>query len=153
MHLLILAVGKLKKNSPEETIILNYIKNSVYPITIKEIDLHKNLPVEQQKKEESMALMKAVPPRSKIVVLDEKGAQLTSREFAGTLSKWQESGCEQVAFLIGGAYGHSNELKEKADLLLAFGKMTMPHMLARVVLTEQLYRAGLIAQNHPYHKD
>lgn len=153
MRLLILAVGKLKKNTPEDTLIQNYIKNAVYPITVKEIDIHKNLPTEQQKKEESASLLKAVPPHTKIIVLDEKGAQMTSRDFAGTLSKWQDAGCEQVAFLIGGAYGHSTDLKDKADLLLSLGKMTMPHMLARVVLTEQLYRAGLIAQNHPYHKD
>lgn len=153
MRITILAIGKLKKTDPEESIIQNYIKNSVYPIEIKQLDTHKKLPSEQQKKEESQLLLKAVPPHAKMVVLDERGKELTSREFSEKIVKWQDSGCDEVAFLIGGAYGHSLELKEKADLLLSLGKMTMPHLLARVVLTEQIYRAGLIAQNHPYHKD
>ena len=100
MRFTILAIGKLKKTDPEENIIQNYIKNSVYPIEIKQLDTHKKLPAEQQKKEESDLLFKAISTPGKVVVLDERGSQLTSREFSEKMVKWQDSGCQNVYFLI-----------------------------------------------------
>ena len=90
---------------------------------------------------------------AKIVVLDERGETLSSRELADKIRVWQDGGVGTVAFLIGGANGHSDALRRRADLKLSFGRMTLPHMLMRVVLAEQIYRAKTILDGHPYHRD
>ena len=92
-------------------------------------------------------------PERRIVVLDEAGTALSSRDFAAQLGRWREDGAREACFLIGGADGHDAQTRDSADLLLSFGKLTWPHMLARVMLAEQLYRALSILGNHPYHRD
>jgi len=101
---------------------------------------------------ESERLLAAVPRGATRVVLDERGRALSTRQFADRLQAWQtESG--EAAFLIGGADGHADTLREGADLLLALSPMTLPHGLARVLLLEQLYRATTILAGHPYHRE
>lgn len=153
MRLLIAAVGRLKKKTPEDVLIEGYVSKTRLPIEIKEVEEKKSLPPEQLKKAESELLLHQVPVGAKIVALDETGVLMTSREFAGRLKTWMDEGVPCVAFLIGGANGHDDILKNKADLKVSFGRMTLPHMLARVVLVEQLYRAKTIIDNHPYHRD
>ena len=87
------------------------------------------------------------------VLLDERGEQVTSRAFAGKLAQWELERTKAVAFLIGGAEGHSDELRRKADWRWALGTMTLQHELALVVLLEQLYRARCINSGTPYHRD
>ena len=87
------------------------------------------------------------------VVLDERGRQLGSGEFARLLERWRDDGVRETRFLIGAADGHDGALRDGADLLLGFGPMTWPHMLARVMLVEQLWRATSIASGHPYHRE
>ena len=134
MKILISAIGKLNKKSPE-----NEEKKALSGDALKEA--------------ESRLLMAGVPVGAKIVVLDERGEELSSKELAQKVAKWQDNGVQDVVFLIGGANGHTAETRQKADLILSFGRMTMPHMLARVILTEQIYRIKTILDGHPYHRE
>ena len=87
------------------------------------------------------------------VILDERGRDLTSVEFAATLSRWRDDGVREARFWIGAADGHDEALRGSADLLLRFGAATWPHMLARAMLLEQLWRATSIIAGHPYHRE
>ena len=153
MKIIIGAVGKMKKKSPEEALINDYISKTRWSVEIKEVEEKRALPVDDLKSAESELLLKALPNDAKIVVLDERGETLSSRELADKIRVWQDGGVGTVAFLIGGANGHSDALRRRADLKLSFGRMTLPHMLMRVVLAEQIYRAKTILDGHPYHKD
>ncbi len=95
------------------------------------------------------------PPKglTKTVALDEKGRQLSSTEFADLLESWRDDGVREVRFLIGAADGLTAEDRREADISFAFGKATWPHLLARAMLAEQLWRATAILANHPYHRD
>ena len=99
----------------------------------------------------------ALPPTPagalRTVVLDERGRQLGSGEFARLLERWRDDGVREARFLIGAADGHDEDLRDRADVLLGFGPMTWPHMLARVMLVEQLWRATSILSGHPYHRE
>lgn len=102
---------------------------------------------------ESRLLMDAIPDGAFVAALDERGRQMGSRDFADILARRRDDGQRDFAFLIGGADGHSDQLRGRADLLLSFGKMVWPHMLARAMLAEQLYRATQILSGTPYHRD
>ena len=102
---------------------------------------------------EGKALLAAVPAGAHIVACDERGQPWTSRAFADRLAVLRDQGVRQVAFLIGGADGHSDEVREGANELLAFGPQTWPHALARAMLAEQIYRAAGILAGSPYHRD
>jgi 23S rRNA (pseudouridine1915-N3)-methyltransferase len=91
--------------------------------------------------------------QTKTVSLDETGTQISSVELARQIEKWQDQGVREIRFLIGAADGLTSEERESADLSIAFGKTTWPHLLARAMLTEQLWRACSILANHPYHRD
>ncbi len=93
------------------------------------------------------------PVLSRTVLLDETGRDLPSREFAALLGRWRDDGVREARFLIGGADGHGQPARDEADLLLAFGKATWPHLLARAMLAEQLWRATSILAGHPYHRE
>lgn len=101
--------------------------------------------------EEAALLERAAPKGARLVALDERGAALTSPEFARRLAGWA-GGTRDLAFLIGGADGLAPVLRDRADLLLSFGAMVWPHLLARVMLAEQLYRAASILAGSPYHR-
>ncbi|MBE6455316.1 MAG: 23S rRNA (pseudouridine(1915)-N(3))-methyltransferase RlmH [Alphaproteobacteria bacterium] len=153
MNIIITAIGKLKKQSPENILIQEYIRKTRWNITIKELEEKKALSGLALKEAESHLLLSAIPSDAKIVVLDETGKTPSSREFADKIRQWQNAGESTIAFLIGGADGHADFLKQRADYKLSFGRMTLPHMLARVVLSEQIYRAKTIIDGHPYHRD
>ncbi len=153
MRVLISAIGKLKKNSPEEALIDDYIRKTHWPVRIRESEEKRALSGEALKEAEGRLLLEAVPPGAKIVVLDERGEEPSSRELAKKIGSWRDSGVQDIAFLIGGADGHAASTRRKADFILSFGRMTMPHMLARVVLTEQIYRIKTILDGHPYHRE
>lgn len=86
------------------------------------------------------------------VLLDERGIAMTSEDFAALLGRWRDEGVRETRFMLGAADGHSDADRGAADLLLAFGPATWPHMLARAMLMEQLYRAATILAGHPYHR-
>ena len=89
---------------------------------------------------------------ARTVLLDERGRLLTSEEFAALLGRWRDDGVREARFMVGAADGHGAAAREKADLLLGFGAMTWPHLLARAMLAEQLWRATSILAGHPYHR-
>ena len=151
MDIIIACIGHMKP-SPELDLLSKYIKQTRWNVVVREFEDKKSGSAEERKKREGVLLLSAVPNAAKIVVMDERGRQLSSEKFARRLGGWQDESVPAVAFLIGGADGHSEEIRQKADLLLAFGEMTWPHMLARVMLAEQIYRAKTILDGHPYHR-
>ena len=153
MRFVISAIGKLKKNAPEYELINTYLKRIKFPTEIKEYEEKKALSGTSLKNAEADLLLSGISQKAKIVVLDEHGKTLSSREFAQQLGSWQNNGADTIAFLIGGADGHGQKVKDCADLTLSFGRMTLPHFLMRVVLVEQIYRACTILEGHPYHRD
>lgn len=146
MRVSIIAIGKCKKKSPEAAIIAEYVKRSGWTIQIKEMD-------NATQEAEADFLQKSIPHGAKVVVLDERGENLKSLELAAKVEKWMSEGCSEICFLIGGADGHIQSTRDKADLLLSFGKLTLPHMLMRAVLSEQIYRIQTIINHHPYHRE
>ncbi|MBL7951205.1 MAG: 23S rRNA (pseudouridine(1915)-N(3))-methyltransferase RlmH [Flavobacteriales bacterium] len=104
-----------------------------------------------QQRVESERILAALKPGERVVVLDERGKHLTSPQFAERIGSWRDQGVRQVAFVIGGAYGMTDEVRQRADLVLALSAMTFPHQLVRVLFAEQLYRAASILQGSPYH--
>lgn len=146
MKITILAIGKCKPRSPEAQIIDEYVKRSGWNIVIKEKD-------NAAQADEAAFLQSHIPPGAKVVVLDERGVNIKSTELAQKVGAWQLDGCSEICFLIGGADGHLPSTRDKADLLLSFGKLTLPHMLMRAVLAEQIYRIQKILEGHPYHRE
>jgi len=100
---------------------------------------------------EAESLLKGIPAEAFVIVLDEIGKQLSSQAFAESLTDWT-SGGQNICFLLGGSWGLDERVRERADVILSFGKMTFPHALARVMLLEQLYRAIMIRSGKTYHK-
>ena len=146
MKITIIAIGKCKKNSPEAAIIQEYCKRSKWEIVIKEKD-------NSNQEDEAKFLQTSIPSNAKIIVLDERGENLKSIELAQKIENWLNSGASEICFLIGGADGHLSSTRNKADLILSFGKLTLPHMLIRAVLSEQIYRIQTILSGHPYHRE
>lgn len=146
MKVSIIAIGKCKKDSPEAQIIAEYIKRSHWQLTIKEKD-------NSDQKTEAEFLTSSIPHGAKVIVLDERGVNIKSTELAQIISEWQNSGTSEICFLIGGADGHLQSTRNRADLVLSFGKLTLPHMLMRAVLSEQIYRIQTILSGHPYHRE
>ncbi|RZJ96216.1 MAG: 23S rRNA (pseudouridine(1915)-N(3))-methyltransferase RlmH, partial [Novosphingobium sp.] len=136
MKLHVIARGKIGR-APEADLVDRYAKRITWPFKISELpDVGGTLPAPS-----------ATPFRE--VLLDERGRQLSSEEFATLLGRWRDEGVRETRFLIGAADGHGNAMRDKADLLIAFGNMTWPHMLARAMLIEQLWRATSILAGHP----
>ena len=138
-------IGKCKSNTPEGEIIKRYQERMKWSLNIKEKD-------NSTQEDEAKFLQSCINTGSKVVVLDERGKNMTSPEFAGIIDNWMTQGTSEVCFLIGGADGHLEETRQKADLILSFGKLTLPHILMRAVLCEQIYRAETIINKHPYHR-
>ena len=145
MKIIIAAIGKCKKNAPEAEIIAEYIKRSGWDIVIKEQD-------NSNQKDEAEFLQHSIPTGAKVIVLDERGVNISSQALAEKVENWIVDGCSEICFLIGGADGHLQSTRDKADLILSFGKLTLPHILMRAVLTEQIYRIQTIINHHPYHR-
>lgn len=146
MKAIIAAIGKCKKNSPEAQLIAEYVKRSGWEIVIKEKD-------NATQEEEAKFLQSMIPHGAKVIVLDERGENIKSLELAKRIENWQLNGCSELCFLIGGADGHLQSTRNQADLVLSFGKLTLPHMLMRAVLSEQIYRVQTIISGHPYHRE
>jgi 23S rRNA (pseudouridine1915-N3)-methyltransferase len=126
-----------------------------YSFSIKEVNAVKrgqSKTVSQIKIAEATNISKAVPAHSQIIALDEKGTQKNTREFAEMIRHYNEEG-QDLCFIIGGADGLDASLINESREVLALSRMTLPHSIARLVLSEQLYRAVSILNNHPYHRD
>ena len=148
MNILIAAFGKIAAQDPHQQIIEEYRKRLPWKLQILELSDKKAVSTQQ----ESALLFESIPKNHLLITLDETGKNLTSAEFAKILSDLQDTSHANIAFAIGGASGHDKSLLAKSNLVIALGKSTMPHKLARVVLVEQIYRAHTIITGHPYHK-
>lgn len=155
MRVHVCAVGRLR-TGPERVLIDDYATRfdrtgralGLGPLTITEVEARKGGGMEA----EATLLERAIPRGAVIVALDERGQVMGSPEFAGRLAGWRDAGRGDVAFVIGGADGLDPGLRARADLALSFGRMVWPHMLARVMVAEQLYRAASILAGTPYHR-
>ncbi|MGO4725879.1 MULTISPECIES: 23S rRNA (pseudouridine(1915)-N(3))-methyltransferase RlmH [unclassified Inquilinus] len=151
MRLTIAAVGRAKAG-PLRDLFDEYVGRSAWPISLREVEARKGLAGPTLRREEAALLLAAVPAGAAAVVLDERGRDLDSAGLARVLGRWRDEGRGDAAFLIGGADGHDDAVRDRADLLLSFGRLTWPHMLARTMLAEQIYRAQTILSGHPYHR-
>lgn len=155
MRLTIAAVGRLRAG-PEKDLIDDYLTRlertgralGLGPAAIAEVEDRKGGGMSA----EAALLERQIPDGAALVALDERGKTLTSPQFADWLARQRDDGRQDVALIIGGADGIDPSLRARADLTLSFGKMVWPHMLARVMLTEQLYRAATILVGSPYHR-
>jgi 23S rRNA (pseudouridine1915-N3)-methyltransferase len=155
MRVHVCAVGRLR-TGPERALIDDYRTRfdrtgralGLGPLTIAEIDDRKGGGIEA----EAALLERAIPRGAVVMALDERGQAMTSPEFADRLAAWRDAGRGDLALLIGGADGLEPALRARADAALSFGRMVWPHMLARVMLAEQLYRAASILAGSPYHR-
>ena len=139
MRLHIVAHGKIGR-SPESELVDRYVKRIGWPVKITEIA-------------ETARVLPQAERNSRTVLLDEKGEQLTSTQLAELLGRWRDDGVVETRFCLGAADGFDEAARASADRLIAFGRLTWPHMMARAMLAEQLYRATSILANHPYHRE
>ncbi len=155
MRVHICAVGRLRAG-PERDLIDDYLTRfdrtgrtlGLGPATVHEVEDRKGGGM----RAEAALLERAIPLGSVMVALDERGTIMSSPKFAQKLAGWRDDGCNDLAIVIGGADGIAPVLRDTANLKLSFGQMVWPHMLARVMLTEQLYRTATILAGGPYHR-
>jgi 23S rRNA (pseudouridine1915-N3)-methyltransferase len=139
LKLHIVARGKIGR-CPEADLIDRYAKRMTWPFHVTELpDVGGKAP--------------AVSPQAKIVALDEGGDQISSLELAKLIEGWRDQGVREARFLIGAADGLTPDERQSSDVSLSFGRVTWPHMMARAMLAEQLYRATTIIAGHPYHRE
>jgi 23S rRNA (pseudouridine1915-N3)-methyltransferase len=152
MHVSVIAVGK-KGVGPLADLQHLYSARITWPLTIREVEEKRPSPTaaERQQREGSL-LLQAVPKGAIVVALDGKGTQFTSEELAQRFAKWRDTGVAELVFLIGGADGLAETVRTKSNYVLSLGVMTWPHLLARGMLLEQIYRAQQILAGHPYHR-
>ena len=151
MNIKIISIGQFK-NSHFRQIFSNYISKLPWKLYLQELkaSIHKN--VLMKRKIDSKNLLAKTNPSEIIVSLDKSGEILSSEKVSKYIINWNLKN-KDIAFLIGGPEGMTNQCLEKSHTIISFGKMTWPHLLVRVMLAEQLYRASTIISNHPYHRN
>ncbi|MEZ5753817.1 MAG: 23S rRNA (pseudouridine(1915)-N(3))-methyltransferase RlmH [Paracoccaceae bacterium] len=155
MRVHLCAVGRMRAG-PERDLVDDYVTRfdrtgralSLGPLTEHEVEDRKGGGMEA----EAELLSRAIPGGAFVVTMDERGKSLSSPEFSAELARWRDAGRQDVAFVIGGADGIAPSLRGRADFSISFGRMVWPHMLVRVMLAEQLYRAATILAGGPYHR-
>jgi 23S rRNA (pseudouridine1915-N3)-methyltransferase len=155
MRLHLCALGRLRAG-PERGLVDDYLQRldrtgralGLGPVTEHEVEEKRGGGMAA----EGALLARVVPEGAALCVLDERGKTLTSPEFAAAIAGWRDAGRQDAAFVIGGADGVDPALRDRADLVLSFGRMVWPHLLVRVMLAEQLYRAATILAGSPYHR-
>ena len=143
MKVTIAAIGR-NRDADLGRLIETYRKRCPWAVELTEL-------VPRKGESEAARLARAVPPGDVLVALDERGEPATSESLAQRLAGWRDAG-RGVCFLIGGADGLDQDIRTRADWQLALGRLTWPHMLVRLLLVEQLYRASSILSGHPYHR-
>jgi 23S rRNA (pseudouridine1915-N3)-methyltransferase len=156
VRLTLLAVGRLPARSPEAQLVADYLARAaaagrslgLQPVELQEVEGRR-----PGKAAEAEALAAALEPGTRVVACDEHGEAWTSRALAERVGRWRDDGVRRLAFVIGGADGLDAAVLARADHRLAFGALTWPHALARVMLAEQVYRAASLLAGSPYHRD
>ena len=152
MRIHIVAVGRAKRG-PEKDLFDAYLGRMRWPVKLHEVEEKKPLSGPELKAREADLLLGAVPDGAVVIALDERGKAMGSVDLSRRLSDWQDMGRSEIAFVIGGADGLDDRVRQRADLMLCFGKLTWPHMLVRAMLAEQVYRCQQIQAGHPYHRE
>jgi 23S rRNA (pseudouridine1915-N3)-methyltransferase len=160
MKISILCVGRLKDDA-ERAIVQRYVQRlgqagppiGMTAISVAELIESKAKTAPERKAAEAADLIRKIPDGARHVALDERGKTLSSAEFANWLGTVRDAGQRELCFVIGGPDGLAPSLAQSAALTLSFGRMTLPHGLARAVLVEQIYRAATILAGHPYHRE
>jgi 23S rRNA (pseudouridine1915-N3)-methyltransferase len=159
MRLVVIAIGRLKQG-PERELADRYrerFDDIGRKLGFRGLDVHE-IPESRARDtttriaEEAAAISAAIPDKSVLVALDERGDNVDSPAFARHLGRWRDQSVANTIFMIGGADGLSPDLRRKAKLGIAFGSATWPHQMVRVMLLEQIYRAATILAGHPYHR-
>jgi 23S rRNA (pseudouridine1915-N3)-methyltransferase len=151
LRITLAAVGRMKR-SPLSAAFEDYAKRLTWPLTLKEVEEKRPLPAEQLMVAEGEALLAALPADCFLIALEPTGKALSSEDFAGLIGRLRDEGRRELGFVIGGADGLSGAVLERSDFKLTLGAMIWPHLLARVMLAEQLFRAQSILAGHPYHR-
>ena len=152
MRIALIAVGKARKG-PEKALLEHYAGRLRDPLTVIEVEEKRPLPGPERTAREADLLLAKVPDGAIVIALDEAGQTIGSQDFAARLRDWRDDGRGDLAILIGGADGHAETVRARADLVLSLGRMTWPHMLVRGLIAEQLFRAQCILDGHPYHRE
>ncbi|MEO0678955.1 MAG: 23S rRNA (pseudouridine(1915)-N(3))-methyltransferase RlmH [Pseudomonadota bacterium] len=155
MRLHLIAIGRAR-GGPEATLVADWLTRfdraarplGLGPARLVELEDKRG----RGREAESALILDALPDGAALIALDERGRTLTSPDFAGRLADWRDGGRRDCAVALGGADGHAAALRERSDLILSFGPMVWPHMLARAMAAEQLYRAASILAGAPYHR-
>jgi len=148
MKLTVAAIGHGRR-LPEQDLAETWFQKLPYPGRFLEFTAKTQGPQRQQ--DESARILAACPDGALLLAMDPGGEDIASENLAALIRRHRDNGCREAVFAIGGADGHHSSLLDRADLTLAFGRQTWPHMLFRAMLAEQLYRAEMILANHPYH--
>ena len=151
MRLTIAAIGKIG-NKPEAVLTRDYFDRLPHQGRMLEFTAS-HATKTKRIREEGQKILSTLPAQGRLVALDAKGANLTSPVLAVRIKDWRDDGVRDAIFAIGGVDGHSDAVLARADLSLAFGVATWPHLLVRAMLAEQLYRAEMILAGHPYHHE
>lgn len=157
MRINLLCIGKTDDKEIQN--LIKYYQNRLpkhwnfEKVEIPDVKNAKNLSPDLLKKEEAKLFLNQTENSDFVVLLDEKGKQFTSREFAAKIENWMNSSVKKVSFFIGGAYGFSDEIYERANEKMSLSKMTFTHQMIRLFFVEQIYRADQILQGKPYHND
>jgi len=150
VKLVIAAVGRARAG-PVPELVAEYTRRLPWPCAVVEVEEKRPLAGAERRAREAALLKARIPAGATLVALDARGKMLSSEAFAARLGRWQADGTATLCFLIGGADGLDARLIGEADLTLSLGLMTWPHLLARAMLAEQIYRASTILAGHPYH--
>ena len=160
VEIVVAAIGR-GRGGPEQALAESYLKRagalggrlSLGPCRLVEAEDRRAGDPEARMAREAELLRAALPPGATFVALDERGADWDSAAFARRLAQWRDSGHRALGFVIGGADGLDGGIKRDAAALLCLGRMTWPHLLVRVLIAEQIYRAVSILADHPYHRE
>ena len=160
MKLIIAAIGRIRPG-PEQDLLERYLgrlratgrQAGLAGVEMVERPESRRKNTAERKALEAAALRDVLPAGALLVALDERGRDLDSRELAAHIGRWRDRGTETLGFVLGGPDGLDAGLRDQAQQVVSLGRMTWPHMLARVMLAEQLYRSFAILTNHPYHRD
>ncbi len=150
MRIEILAVAR-GRDPVIEDLVARYLERTPWKTRLRTIEGGGSASPVRRREIETRRLLEALAG-AHAIVLDERGRAMSSEAFARLLARRAEEGCERLAFVIGGADGLDPRVRQRADLLLSLGPMTFPHRLVRLLLAEQIYRAGTILSGHPYHR-
>ena len=149
MKYIISTIGKIRNND-EDLITRKYLKR-IRSIELKQYEV-KTKNKEKRIEEEADKLINSTPKNGKLILLDEEGENISSSDLAKLILNWNNSNITSVNFAIGGAFGNGIRIKRTADKIIALGKLTWPHQMVKMMISEQIYRIETIIHGHPYHK-